>query len=71
MMEPIVIDPQELQDWMRNSWQLYASDIVGDKLLRLWVNHLIEYRVVYYEKVLYQGSRMSHVIEAWNSLRSH
>ena len=67
-MKVIELDPQELQDWMRDTWQLYASDNVNGALRRLWVNHLIEYKVVYGNDILYQGSQMTHAIAAWKAV---
>ena len=67
-MKEIIIRPEDLQEWMKNSWQLYASDYVNDKLRRLWVNHLIEYKVTCDGEIIYMGSQMTHAIAAWNSL---
>ena len=66
-MQKIEITARDLQDWMGNTWQLYASQIVDRKVLRLWVNHLIVYRVNYGDSVLYEGSQMTHAIAAWES----
>ena len=68
-MKRIILRPEDIQEWMRNSWQLYASDYVGEKSLRLWINHLIEYKVEYNFKIIYQGSQMTHAIAAWEHLR--
>ena len=67
-MKRITLRPDDIQEWMRNSWQLYASDYVGEKSLRLWINHLIEYKVEYNFKIIYQGSQMTHAIAAWESV---
>ena len=64
-MKRIVLNPEDIQAWMRDSWGLYASDYVNDKLLRLWINHLIEYKVECDGIRIYQGSRMSEAIDAW------
>jgi len=64
-MKRIILRPDDIQAWMRDSWGLYASDYVNDKLLRLWINHLIEYKVEYDGIRIYQGSRMSDAIDAW------
>jgi hypothetical protein len=66
-MKKIVIDAAELQTWLHETWHLYASQFVDGKLLRLWTNGLIEYRVVYGDEVLYEGSQMTHAIAAWES----
>ena len=68
MMERIVLNPQDIQDWMRDSWGLYASDWVNDKLLRLWINYLTEYKVEYDGIRIYQGSQMTHAIAAFESV---
>jgi len=62
-----IIDPKEFQDWMCNSWHLYASQHIDGKLLRLWTSGLIEYRVIYGDKILYEGSQMTHAIAAWEN----
>ena len=64
-MKRIILRPDDIQAWMRDNWGLYASDYVNDKLLRLWINHLIEYKVEYDGIRIYQGSRMSDAIDAW------
>jgi len=67
-MKRIILRPDDIQSWMRDSWHLYASDYVGDKLLRLWINHLIEYKIEYDGIRMYQGSRMRDAIEAWEDV---
>ena len=71
-MRRIQLDPNELQEWMRDSWQQYASETIrlnkSTKQLSLWVNHLIEYRVKYGPEILYEGSQMTHAIAAWESV---
>ena len=64
-MTTITLRPEDIQEWMRDSWSLYASDTIDGRLLRLWINHLIQYRVVLDNKVLYEGSQMTHAIAAW------
>ena len=39
-----------------------------EKLLRLWINHLIEYKVECDGIRIYQGSRMSEAIDAWEGV---
>jgi len=67
-MKKIILNPDDIQGWMRDSWGLYASDSVNDKLLRLWINHLIEYKIEYDGIRMYQGSRMRDAIEAWEDV---
>jgi len=67
-MKRIILRPDDIQNWMRDSWHLYASDYVGDRLRRLWINHLIEYKVEYNFKIIYQGSRMTDAIDAWEGV---
>lgn len=68
-MKPIIINPTDLQNWLKETWHLYASQSIdGNKLLRFWVNGLIEYKVVYENEILYQGSQMTHAITAWESV---
>ena len=66
-MKPIKIDPTELQKWMHKSWQVYASDSSGEMLKRFWVNCNGWYRVVLGadEIFLYEGSRITHALAAW------
>ena len=67
-MKTIILRPDDIQACMRDSWGLYASDYVGEKLVRLWINHLIEYRVERDGVRIYQGSRMSDAIDAWEDV---
>ena len=67
-MKRIILNPEDIQSWMRDSWGLYASDYVNEKLLRLWINHLIEYKVECDGIRIYQGSRMSEAIDAWEGV---
>ena len=62
------INAGELQDWMRDTWQVYASQYTRGSLLRFWVNGLSEYRVIFGEDILYEGSQMTHAIAAWDSI---
>ena len=64
-MKRIILRPDDIQSWMRDSWGLYASEYVDGKLVRLWINHLIEYKVERDGVRIYQGSRMSDAIDAW------
>ena len=67
-MKKIIIDPGELQEWLKTKWTLYASQQVRGDLLRLWHNGLGEFRVVHGDDVLYQGNQMTHAIAAWESV---
>ena len=67
-MLEIKLDPQELQDWMENTWNLYASDNINNGMRRLWVNHVPEYKVVYDKTVLYYGTDMSEAIAYWEGV---
>ena len=67
-MKRITLRPDDIQEWMQDSWQLYASEEVDGKRLRLWINHLIEYKVVLDGEILYMGSQMTHAIAAWESV---
>ena len=67
-MKKIQINAKDLQDWMRDSWSLYASQSINGKSLKLWVSNLIEYRVVFGDDVLYEGSQMTHAIAAWGKV---
>lgn len=65
MKKKIEINPEELQDWLQNTWHLYASQGFNGELLRLWINSLNQYRVVYGDEILYEGSQMTHALSAW------
>ena len=68
-MKPIILRQDEMYEWMRDSWQLYASDYVNDKIRRIWVNPLTEYKVECDGLRIYQGYRMHEAIKAWEHVK--
>lgn len=71
-MQKSELNIQDLNDWMRDHWILYSSQVYNGKLLRLWVNGNGRFRVVYgkdlLRDILYEGSQMTHAIAAWNAV---
>ena len=68
-MNKTYITANELQDWMRFTWHLYASESIRGERLRFWVNNLPEYRVLHGEVVLYEGPDPFLAVAAWNNFK--
>ena len=66
-MKKMQLDANELQEFLKTSWHLYASQWIDGKRLRLSANCLIEYRVEFGDEIIYEGSQMTHAIAAWES----
>ena len=67
-MKRVILQPDDIQEWMKGTWGLCAAEAVKGKQLRLLINHLSEYMVVYNGHILYQGSEIPYVIKAWDTI---
>ena len=65
-MKKTELNAQEINDWMYDHWNLYSSEMCNEKLLCLWINGQGCYRVIHGDETLYEGSQMTHAIDAWN-----
>ena len=62
------IDATDFYDWLNDNWILYAAyTIRSGKRLRLYANMVGRYRVYLNEKLLYDGSQMTHALSAYNN----
>ena len=73
-MKKIILDPAEIIEWKEGHWNLYASQSIPHgrnsmtKLLRLHINSNGWFKVTFGIDVLYEGTQMTHVIAAWDSV---
>ena len=72
-MEKIILDPTKINEWKEDHWNLYASQSIPHgknmtKLLRLYINGNGWFKVTFGIDVLYEGTQMTHVIAAWDSV---
>ena len=65
-MKKTELNAQEINAW-KTLWGLCSSQMYNKKMLRLWINRTGNYRVSYGNKVLYEGSQMTHAIAAWDT----
>ncbi|MCK5133259.1 MAG: hypothetical protein KAR40_14040 [Candidatus Sabulitectum sp.] len=68
MDKKIKIDLELMRECREGNWNLYASQRYNDKLLRLWTNSVGYYKVEYGGEVIYEGSQLTHMLEAWKSV---
>jgi len=61
------LNTTDINDWLDNHWNLYASRMYNKKLLRLSVNGNRIFRVTFGRAILYKGSQMTHAIAAWDA----
>ncbi len=72
-MKKIILDPGKIIKWKEEHWNLYASTSMPygknmTKLLRLYINGNGWFRVTFGVDVLYEGTQLTHVIAAWDSV---
>lgn len=68
MKDKLKIVDTEVIEWLRSSWQVYASQSIRGKLARFWVNMDRDYRVTYDGEILYEGVFLSEAIRAWEKI---
>lgn len=67
-MSKMEIEPKELLGWMKDNWVLYASTTINGSRAKLLVNNNGWFKVVYADETLYEGTQMTHVLAAWESI---
>jgi len=63
----MTIVENDVRDWVRTTWSLYASQMYNRELLRLWINCKGIHKVSYGKNTLYEGTDRRKAIAAWDA----
>lgn len=61
------LDSKQLNEWMSQKWDMYASHPRRKKTLRFYVSMAGQFKVTLDTKVLYSGQQMTHALEVFRA----
>ena len=64
--EKIILDKNELVDYMKNDWRLYTSECINKELHRLWFNCEGDIKITVNNKITIITKDIDRVIEFFN-----